>query len=96
MEHRTTGGEYGMKRMLLAIVCALALVFSGCTDINQTNSFTELPTPAQTEQPQITAPPVQPDQMPTLAPNGTPTPPPPPPSVSPAPDESPAIPGING
>jgi hypothetical protein len=85
-----------MKQILLVIVCALALVFSGCTDINQTNSFTELPTPAQTELPEGTAQPAQPDLLPTLAPGTTPTPPPPPPSVSPAPGESTATPGING
>jgi hypothetical protein len=85
-----------MKRILLAIVCALALVFSGCTDINQTNSFTELPPPAKTELAVGMAPPVQPGLVPTLAPGSTPTPPPPPPSVSPAPGDSPATPGING
>ncbi len=85
-----------MKRILLVIVCALALAFSGCTDINQTNSFAALPTPAQTEMPASTAQPAQPEQLPTLMPDGTPTQPPPPPSGSPAPEESPAVPGING
>lgn len=47
-----------MKRMLLAGLCALALVLAGCTAVNQTNSFVELPTPEATETMEITYPPV--------------------------------------
>ena len=46
-----------MKRMLLIGLCALALVLAGCTTVNQTNSFVELPTPEATETMDITYPP---------------------------------------
>ena len=46
-----------MKRILLAVCCALALLLAGCTTVNQTNSFAELPTPEATDTPQITGAP---------------------------------------
>jgi|GEM_PF-3423672 len=72
-----------MKRVYLALLCVLALLLAGCTDINQNNSFvgqptakpaaqTEIPvTPAATQPPVIT-PDAQPLVIPemTLAPGG--------------------------
>lgn len=53
-----------MKRVLLALLCVLALCMAGCTDVNQTNSFVDLPTAEPVQQtavptaPDITQPPV--------------------------------------
>lgn len=46
-----------MKRILLAVCCALALLLVGCTEVNQTNSFVEMPTPEITAPPLVTATP---------------------------------------
>jgi hypothetical protein len=76
-----------MKRILLAGLCALALLLAGCADINQNNSFAELPTPETTAMPEVTATPeltpppvVHLEILPTLAPGTTATPAPPTPS----------------
>ena len=68
-----------MKRIFLALCCVLALLLAGCTTINQTNSFTELPTPLATETPVVTGAPeimVTPGITVTPAEPGTPTLPP--------------------
>lgn len=90
-----------MKRLLFAGLCALALLLAGCAQINQTNSFAELPTPETTAMPEGTATPeftpppvVHLEIVPTLAPGTTATPPPPTPSQ---PEESPGdFDGFNG
>ena len=45
-----------MKRVYLALLCVLALLLAGCTDINQNNSFVGQPTAetqTQTEVPEM-------------------------------------------
>lgn len=90
-----------MKRVLFAGLCALVLLLAGCAQINQTNSFVELPTPEPSAEQGITAPPawtppppVRLEIVPTFAPGTTVTPPPPTPSQ---PEESPGeFGGFNG
>ena len=59
-----------MKRMMLVMLCVLALLLAGCSQVNQTNSFVGFASPESlltpvatipleaTVAPQITAPPV--------------------------------------
>ncbi len=42
-----------MKRIVLALLCVLALLLAGCTDINQNNSFVGQPTAEPATQTQI-------------------------------------------
>jgi hypothetical protein len=62
-----------LKQILLAVCCALALLLMGCTVVNQTNSFAEMPTPEATATPQSTA---TPEATATPAESGLPTLPP--------------------
>ena len=55
-----------MKRILLAAICAALLLFTGCTAINQSNTFVVMPTDATTApditaMPEDTIPPDMPD-----------------------------------
>lgn len=78
---KNRGGECCVKRGLLLMICLFLLVLAGCTAVNQTNTFVELPpagtpeaaaTPELTKPPEITQPPVvEPDVQPTDTPDVT-------------------------
>jgi len=53
---------------MLALLLVFALLLSGCTQVNQTNSFVDMPTAETVEQTEVPAAPDM-TQPPTMAPN---------------------------